>query len=1052
MTHLGRDNAHEQSALERMLKLQKAEDPREALRQLAEAPPAPSPADAPAAPPRGLIPSISEVGRQALGGVRGAVVSSLDAFVDLQRSLAAWAKERGAQTTIVGATEGFGGYEVPIDAVIHAPKIAQIVPDVADPETLGGQIVRSGSQFLVGFLPMLRVAKLAGLGPIVAGASAGAVTDFFAFDPDSPRVSNLINDLAPSLRNPVTEYLATPTGGEEDENRLHGRFKNAIEGLGIGALGDAIFSGVRVIRNAHRAKSAAAASGRPGARVTVRDIEPLTDADKAIAAERARSVQEVSESYQAKVQAQKRGTRSAEVVAEEVQSVFPGGKMSLDDVRAMHPGTTLNDTEAVALIGTMADEAQKLRVKAHSFLAGQTPFDDLLEQTKTFADIDPIRLGAEAETGRTLRLLGEDASLDIRARRAYIEQFGDLLRKAGTMNPDQFARMIAESRSLQEIAEKIELAARPTFWDLLQEVRVNGILSGPKSALANAFSNTGALVQSITERGFAGQVSRVTGGQIAPGEGTAMILGVMESFGDALKAMSMSFRGQLPHLLDDAVKLEGRFGREAVFARFMRDKFGDLGRWVDYVEGAINAPGKALLATDDFFKAIAFGAEKRALARREAYSQAQALGLEGANFTAKVRELESSLLSRPPDALADEARRFASYVTFTNQVREGAGLAKAISENPIGRVVVPFTRTPLNIFRFSLERTPLGALIPSIRRELTAGGAAGEIARAKMAFGSMLMGFFGSLAWAGVVTGRGPSDPEQRAVLRQTGWQPYSVKIGGEYLQLSRIEPLGSILGLAADYVEIGRHLSDEEREETALALVAGALWRNLSSKTFLQGVADFSAMVSFPEREGGKLQRFAESFVPFSALARQIGTAVDPHLNQVRGLLGEVQKRIDENPPERDMFGEKITLAPGLGSSIIGPLLGAFVPISVSKVKDDPVSAELSRIHYAAPRIPTKIGGHDLTPKQIDRLAEVSGKGEIDGLTLKENLQRLFGSDRYKNAGTLESKRVLVSDVVEQYREQARGVVLKENQDVRAGVESKRRQRAGVPPISIGR
>ena len=67
----------------------------------------------------------------------------------------------------------------------------------------------------------------------------GAGVDLMVFDADEQRLSNLIQEY-PTLKNPITEWLAT----KEDDNRIASRVKNALEGAGIGALVGVVFKGI----------------------------------------------------------------------------------------------------------------------------------------------------------------------------------------------------------------------------------------------------------------------------------------------------------------------------------------------------------------------------------------------------------------------------------------------------------------------------------------------------------------------------------------------------------------------------------------------------------------------------------------------------------------------------------------------------------------------------------------------------------------------------------------------------------------------------------------
>lgn len=133
--------------------------------------------------------------------------------------------------------------------------------------TLGGSIVEGITQFGAGMLAPgvggLSVAsKLGKLGKaqklLAAGskkrelakfATAGAVTDFAFFDGQQGRLSDLIQQY-PSLENPITDFLET----DEDDTVLEGRLKNAIEGVGLGALTDVLIMGARGVKAGRKAR------------------------------------------------------------------------------------------------------------------------------------------------------------------------------------------------------------------------------------------------------------------------------------------------------------------------------------------------------------------------------------------------------------------------------------------------------------------------------------------------------------------------------------------------------------------------------------------------------------------------------------------------------------------------------------------------------------------------------------------------------------------------------------------------------------------------------
>ena len=116
-----------------------------------------------------------------------------------------------------------------------------IAPEGTD--TVAGGLTEGITQFLVGFIPAVRVLKVAQAatkaGKFGRITAAGAVADFAVFDGLNQRLSDLI-EANPKLRNPVTAYLAS------DDNAIHGRIKNTIEGVILGSALTGLVAGAKM--------------------------------------------------------------------------------------------------------------------------------------------------------------------------------------------------------------------------------------------------------------------------------------------------------------------------------------------------------------------------------------------------------------------------------------------------------------------------------------------------------------------------------------------------------------------------------------------------------------------------------------------------------------------------------------------------------------------------------------------------------------------------------------------------------------------------------------
>ncbi|KKK64561.1 hypothetical protein LCGC14_2982950, partial [marine sediment metagenome] len=342
--------------------------------------------------------------------------------------------------------------------------------------------------------------------------------------------------------------------------------------------------------------------------------------------------------------------------------------------------------------------------------------------------------------------------------------------------------------------------------------------------------------------------------------------------------------------------------------------------------------------------------------------------------------------------------------------------------------VVPFTRTPLNIAKFTLQRTPFAPVLPSVRKELMAGGVRAELAKARLVTGSMMMASIGMLAYGGIVTGGGPTDPGLRRTLMLTGWQPYSVKVPGGWMEYARLEPLGSIFGMAADFVEISSDLGREEQDSLAVAVV-GSLYKNLGSKTFLRGISDVVDAIADPDRELLRaLQGALTSSVPFSSLIRQTGQVVNPEVLEARKLLDGVRSLVPGfgPPAKRDIFGEKIRARIGLGDNVLGRMVGMFFPFDYSGETDDPVAKELVKIGYKSTPLSLRRDGVELSYPQLNRLAELSGKG------LRKELAKMFLNPGYQRSGDI-IREGMVQNLVANARKAAWFQLLSEDDDLAA-------------------
>ncbi len=616
----------------------------------------------------------------------------------------------------------------------------------------------------------------------------------------------------------------------------------------------------------------------------------------------------------------------------------------------------------------------------------------------------------------------------IRISDPYIQQWleffkqQDELAKMGApaLTREKLIETLAGMTTPEEFIAAAKVLSKPSKWDMFIEYWINGLLSGPATHATNIISNAATIAWGIPERQLAAMYSK----EVRPSEAVAMLGGILEAQGDAWRLAWQAFKAEESQI--GTGKLEGP--ARAITADAL-ELTGVPGRAVDFLGSMIRLPGRSLLAADDYFKSIAMRAELRALAKRESFRAVTESNLTGQAARNKMREMEERILANPPEDIEQAAKEYAAYVTFTRDLGEVGQKVQALANTPVGRLVLPFVRTPTNIFKFAGERTPLAFASNAVREEITAGGSRRALALAKISLGAMTMGYIGSLAAEGIVTGGGPKDKSLRQEMMTTGWQPYSFKLGDTYYSYARIEPLGSLFGMAADAADLIGQLPQQEAEKLGAALVV-AISRNMANKTFIKGLS--GTLNAVASQDIGIVKSFLEkelpTILPYSTGMSQLTREIDPVMREVNSILDAFKKRVpgysDTLPPTRNLWGEPILLQGGLGPDMISP-------IYTSTMKLDPVAEELVRLELPVGMPGKMIEGVPLTgpdgPWEYDALVVLQGAKPIIGeMTLKERLAETMHSELYKQAsgGKDGGKKVLIMQVVSAYRDMAQHIL----------------------------
>jgi len=911
------------------------------------------------------------------------------------------------------------------------------VPDDYEPVSIGeadsntGAVIRSISQFMTGFLPAMKgLEKIGVANKLIRPMLAGFITDATVFDPFEEKLSDLIQS-SPMLANPVNEYLVAT----EDDSDALARFKAGLEGLGLGVVADGLMRVVDIYKRTRKFRQIAdeldktpedlltdiAAEDQqlsirmgleaeaefipfddladqssvdleiPGVKMGKGNAKPedakninlnnleTTDDVKAL-------IDSIAEADSVNINNARRET----ITNQETQALADDLGMSVDDLLSRRAGVAPNAEEALAARQILVASGENLIRLAKVAETGTDA--DLVLFRRAMAQHQAIQMqvsGMTAEAGRALQSFRIMADGQKEQQRAIEEA---LSTTGGAKVSKAIASKFASFDDPQQLGKFVRDSNKATSLDMVYEVWINALLSNPATHTVNAISNMLVPLLSTAER----KVASYLGDSVVDGESAMMLKGMVEGAKDGLGLAWASFKSGRPSDSLDKVEVDER---AAISAKNL-NKSGVLGQFADFVGTAVRVPGRLLTTSDEFFKAVGYRMELNAQAFRTAYNE----GLEGDNFAKRVAEI----IENPPENIHLAAVDFKRYQTFTNELGEAGKKVEGVRNlNMFTRTIAPFIRTPLNIMTFTVERTPLGFATQKFRTEMAAGGARGDLALAKIATGSMIMASAADLSLEGKITGGGPSDYRMKNQMRSIGWQPYSFRIGDTYYAYNRLDPIGSLFGLAADIAEITGQGTEADAVQLATASVV-SLAQNLSSKTYLKGVSEALDVINSsstdPTGNNYKAERWVQNYlgtiIPsgLAAVERVMSPELSATQKGVQGIIDRVKSRLpgysDDLPPRRNMFGDVVVLEGGLGPDIMSP-------VYTTTIKKDSVIEEMIAQEAAPPMVRRKIGGVELTPEQYDRyilLAAGEGGERYAGLpTLKSALKSLMQTSGYK-------------------------------------------------------
>jgi len=574
------------------------------------------------------------------------------------------------------------------------------------------------------------------------------------------------------------------------------------------------------------------------------------------------------------------------------------------------------------------------------------------------------------EIGRMLEAIGlGDENTMFQANRTPAEEqaflkakLDEILQNYKGKSVLDIAKLHKEIGTLKGTFKFADGVTKATKWEMIVEAWRAGLLSGPVTHTTNLLGTEAFHVMRPAVDVLASIIGMARGASPGMGESdrasmseaVARLTGMLGGVQDGIKVAIAEFKA------DEAT------GKTEAYRTAIPGQAGRI----------IRTPLRLMGAEDALVTTMYTRGEIRTLAIRQAFDED--LNPSTREFSERVSYLQDN----PTPEMQVAAETAATRMTFNAPLGEkGVALQGFVNKWNL-QWMIPFIRTPINIAKELLRMSPFAPAIGEWRQAFAKGGVERDRALAEMALGSGIMAITMAYAFSNDDKGRqrltGSGGPDPGKNRGKAGvWQPYSILIGDTYYEYARIQPTGTLMGMAADMAAVWDHMTDEEKDKVP-KMLSTAFAQAITNQTFLQGIANFVNALSDPTRFGPRfLQSMAGSMVP--NIIGQPTTMADPVVREVNSALEAIQARIpgmrQDLLPKRDWLGEPVPAK---------ERLGVVMPIREQEISDDKVRLEAARLDISMAAAPKKthigkgtgkLGDVKLTPEEQDKFEQVGGE-----------------------------------------------------------------------------
>jgi hypothetical protein len=792
-------------------------------------------------------------------------------------------------------------------------------------------------------------------------------------------------------------------------------------------------------------------------------------------------IEETSKSFKGSITKQKRGVMTFEDTRGLADLLQTNSKKLYKVLLDLSPGDTLNAEYLLAAREVLGAGMAQLDDLAKKAATGNEK--DLLKFRQHFAlmgEFQKTLIGVKTETARALSSMriqtqktGGFKNIDI----DDLNRSNLLLELGGEENIRGVAKLYIskamDGKAKFDVVKKVGTLTK--FSDATAEVFINVILSNPVTHIRNTAGNWLSMSINNFERKMA---SRFYGGKekggVAAYEDVAKIYGKQQASTEMLAALSkvwneegtlkfaQKFDERIPANFGGTSKVEVRANRFDAF-----DIENSAGASATHMLGRIltmdRVPTRFLSVMDNYFKNMEYRSELYALAYRETIEAVNT----GIVKQADAADYLADLVVNPTKSFTQKAYDAAHYVTYQTKLNNRHDRLGSIhhiqklknNSGPfsfLSNYYLPFIQTPTNILGFVSERTPgLAQVLTRYNADIAEGGAKAQMARTRLALGSMFYMATMPLGYYGVTGGSDIDIPNnmrgsKSIMMKAIGYQPNSIRFPdprqeGKYVQVNTtgLDPFNMMLSTSANTGKIlGMVMDNHDQAQDILSHLLAftlAIGEQMSDSTYLAGISkgmnDIQTFKAVGAVEGAYRwgSKFSASFVP--GVVKQVGKAFNDDFNKINTEFNEYMlKNVNESNLEYDY-------------SILGDRIEKFGHLSSFEMT--PVKEELLNVLPTFTSIDKKISynfGPGMNVSIPLTSEELRFYKKNSGQLFKQGMEELIENENYINETNAIVKEAMIKDTLSQARGMAKEFLLNEDnpflEDIRVRGEDLRNKK----------